>query len=145
MTHSRKSLGFILVVLLGAYGCAKGPAGSPDNRLAAAESKAQRLEEDFRAAAAARDSFRQRLIAAEEKLAQIQSSATQDRKDRDAAWAELKARTAERDTLQAQFDSFRTNLKELLGQAETALNQPGAKPPVLVGSQVAPGESNHHQ
>jgi septal ring factor EnvC (AmiA/AmiB activator) len=145
MTHSRKSLGFLLVVLLGAYGCAKGPAGSPDNRLAAAEAKAQRLEEDFRAAAAARDSFRQRLIVAEEKLAQIQSSATQDRKDRDAARAELKARTAERDTLQVQYESFRTNLKELLGQAETALNQPGGKPPVLVGSQVSPGESNHHQ
>ena len=24
-------------------------------------------------------------------------------------------------------------------------DQPGGKPPVLVGSQVSPGESNHHQ
>ena len=142
MTHSHKSLGFLLIVLLGAYGCAKGPAGSADGRLAAAEAKAQRLEEDFRAAAAARDSFRQRLIAAEEKLAQVQTTATQDRKERDAARAELKARTAERDTLQVQYDSFRTNLKELLGQAESALNHPGVSPPVLVGSQATPSESD---
>ncbi len=142
MTRSHKGLGFLLVVMLGAYGCARGPAGSGDGRLAAAEAKAQRLEEDFRAAAAARDSFRQRLIAAEEKLSQAQSTATQDRKERDAARAELKARTAERDNLQAQYDSFRGNLKELLGQAEAALANPDAKPPVLVGSQTPTGDTN---
>jgi chromosome segregation ATPase len=108
MTRSQKVLGFVMVTMLGAYGCAKGPAGG-DGRTAAAEAKAKRLEEDFRAAAAARDSFRQRLIAAEEKQAQLQkqldettTTATQDRKDRDAARTELRARTAERDQLQVQ-------------------------------------------
>ena len=130
MTRTRKVLGVLFVVILGVYGCARGPAGSPGagDRVAQVEAKLQRLEEDFKAAAAARDSFRQRLTAAEEKLAATQkqldgavAAAAQDRQDRDAARAELKAMTAERDAAQAQFAGFRKGVRELLGQAEAAL------------------------
>lgn len=132
MTHSHKVLGFLFVTMLGLYGCARGPGGN--NEKAALEAKVQRLEEDFRAAAAARDSFRTRLIAAEEKLTQTTkslenatASASKDRKDRDAA-------RAERDTLQTQYDGFRKNIKELLGSAEAALNPPSVPPTVVVGA-----------
>ncbi|MBX9582418.1 MAG: hypothetical protein K2X87_19110, partial [Gemmataceae bacterium] len=121
MTRTRKVLGVLLVVVLGAYGCARGPAGSPGggDRVAQVEAKLQRLEEDFKAAAAARDAFRQRLTAAEEKLARTQkqldeavAAAAQDRQDRDAARAELKAVAAERDAAQAQFAGFRKNVRD---------------------------------
>ncbi|MBX9627621.1 MAG: hypothetical protein K2X82_27720 [Gemmataceae bacterium] len=145
MTRTGKVLGVVFVTLLGAYGCARGPAGSPGggDRVAQVEAKLQRLEEDFKAAAAARDSFRQRLTAAEEKLAKAQrqldeavAAAAQDRQDRDAARAELKAMTAERDAAQAQFTGFRKGVRELLGQAEAALAPPPA--PASQAAQATP-------
>jgi len=143
MTRSHKVLGFLFVTMLGAYGCARGPSAGPDGRLAAAEAKVQRLEEDFRAAAAARDSFRTRLVAAEEKQAQSQkqadqaaATATRERQEKETARTELKARTTERDNLQAQYEVFRKSIRELLGQAESALANPPSNPPVLVGAQT---------
>lgn len=138
MTRSHKVLGFVFVAMLGLYGCARGPAGG--NERAALEAKVQRLEEDFRAAAAARDTFRTRLLSTEEKLTQTQktldaanATASQERRERDTARAELKTRTQERDTLQTQYDGFRKNIKELLGTAEAALNTPANPPTVVVG------------
>lgn len=149
MTRSHKVLGFVFVTLFGAYGCARGPAASaPDGRVAAAEAKVQRLEDDFRAAATARDSFRARLQAAEEKQGQLQRQIDQgnatlalERKEKDAVKGELKARTAERDNLTAQYDVFRKNIRELLGTAESALNGPAA-PTALVGTQAPPPANN---
>ena len=145
MTRSHKVLGFLFVAMLGLYGCARGPAASANGDRAALEAKVQRLEEDFRAAAAARDSFRQRLLAAEDKLALTQKSldrttatATQERQERDAARAEVKTRTAERDTLQVQYDGFRKNIKELLGTAEAAMNAPATPNPTAVVGVPAP-------
>lgn len=147
MTRSHKVLGFLIVALLGIYGCARGPAAGTSGDKAALEAKVQRLEEDFRAAAAARDSFRQRLLATEEKQTQTQqaldqanAAAVKATGEREAAKAELKARTAERDTLHVQYEGFRKNIRELLGTAETALNNPpaAAPPTVVVGSPTAP-------
>ena len=145
MTRSHKVLGFLFVAMLGLYGCARGPAASANGDRAALEAKVQRLEEDFRAAASARDSFRQRLLASEEKLSQTQkaleqttATATQERQERDSARAELKSRTTERDTLQVQYDGFRKNIKELLGTAEAAMNAPANPSPTAVVGVPAP-------
>jgi membrane protein involved in colicin uptake len=141
MTRSHKVLGFLFVAILGIYGCAQAPSSPPDNRSAAAEAKVQRLEEDFKAAAAARDSFRLRLLAAEERQVQLQrevdqatGAAAQERSEKEAARAELKARTAERDNLAVQYDVFRKSIRELLGQAESALNAPAGGGPAFVGT-----------
>jgi hypothetical protein len=145
MTRSHKVLGFLFVAMLGLYGWARGPASGANGDKAALEAKVQRLEEDFRAAAAARDSFRSRLLATEDKLNQTQKSleqanatASQERQERDAARAEVKVRTTERDTLQAQYDGFRKNIKELLGNAEAALGAPTAIPAVASGTTTTP-------
>lgn len=130
MTRSHKVLGFLLVALFGIYGCARNPTSAPASS-AAAEAKVQRLEEDFRAAAAARDSFRARLLQAEERHASLQrqveqqtASAAAERAEKEGAQAALRARTAERDGLQTQYDGFRRNIRDLLGQAESALAAP---------------------
>ena len=52
--------------------------------------------------------------------------------ERDTLKAEVKVRTSERDALQVHYESFRKNIKELLGQAESSLGAPRA--PVLVGT-----------
>jgi septal ring factor EnvC (AmiA/AmiB activator) len=142
MTRSEKILGFTLVAIAGVWGCSKAPESANPAKSSSLESKAQRLEEDFRAAAAARDQFRERLLATEEKLAaaetrnsQVQSQFDDVRTQRDVLKADLQTRTSERDNVMSQYEGFRKNLKNLLGQAETALNTPTAPAPVLVGSQ----------
>ena len=139
MTRAHKVLGFLFVAVLGVYGCARGPAAGPGERTAQLEAKVQRLEDDFRAAAAARDSFRQRLTAAEGQLAgakqqadAAQALAHQERQNLEAARAELKAAAADRDAAQGQYASFRKNVRELLGQAEAALAPVPAGPVVPV-------------
>ncbi len=140
MSRSHKVLGFLLVALLGIYGCARNP-GAAAGGDRTAEAKVQRMEEDFRAAAAARDQFRQRLAQAEEKQADLQrqldratAAATAERTAKDAAQSELRARTTERDALQVQYDGFRRTIRDLLGQAESALANPTAPAPAFVGS-----------
>lgn len=139
MTRSHKVLGFLLVAIFGIYGCARTPTASPEAK-AAAEAKVQRLEEDFRAAAAARDSFRARLLQAEERQAQLQrqveqatTTAATERADKESARADLRTRTAERDGLQTQYEGFRRTIRDLLGQADSAAANPTGAVPTFVG------------
>ena len=125
MTRSEKVIGFILVLVVGVWGCAKGPDSAAVGKNTSLEAKAQRLEEDFRAAAAARDQFKQKLLAAEEKLTAAETRATQLASERDRLTTDLQA-------MAGQYESFRKNLKALIGQAETALANPAAAPPVTV-------------
>jgi len=136
MNRSHKALGFVLVLLFGAWGCSKAPTTTAQgDKNASTEAKTKRLDEDFRAAASARDQFRLRLQAAEEKLAaaenrgaQLQAQLDEARAtlsaERDSLKADLKARTTERDNLAIQYEAFRKNIKSLLGQAENTLNTP---------------------
>jgi hypothetical protein len=138
MTRSHKILGFLIVAVFGVYGCAKGPVGTgTGDKSSSLGSKVQRLEEDFRAAAAARDQFKQKLLAAEERQAQLQKQFDQER---DALKAEVKARTTERDAVTTQYDGFRKSLKELIAQAEGTLPAPSLSPsqPAAVGVDIAP-------
>ena len=157
MNRSHKIVAFLLVVGSGIYGCAKNPTGNArSDSGTSTETKAQRWEDDFKAAAAARDQYRQKLLAAEEKHAQLQKTLDHERAvavaERDSLKAELKIRSNERDLLQSQYDGFRRGIKDLLAQAETLANPnipniptipapPTTSPtPALVGSQ--PSNSN---
>jgi len=133
MTRSHKILGFLVVIIVGVYGCAQGPAGTGTGDKNTQGSKVQRLEEDLRAAAAARDQFKQKLFAAEEREARLQKQLDNER-------VETKARTAERDSLATQYEGFRKSLKELLSQAEGTLPTPSLSqsPPSAIGVNVAP-------
>lgn len=152
MTRLLTILGFLLACVAGGA-CAKVPAGPPGaDRAAALEAKAQRLEEDFRAAAIARDQFRQKLAAAEDQLAAVEARIAQllrqldesrgalaaVTRERDALKADLTARTAERDAVTAQYDAFRKSLRELLGQAESARVVPTAPGVATAGPTTGP-------
>lgn len=126
MARHYKALGFLLVVTLGLYGCAKGPGGTPATESGGASAaKVQRLEEDYRAAVAARDHFRQKLAAAEEQQSkaqrELEATKTAAAAEREALKGEVKARTGERDALNTQFETFRKSLKELIGTADSAV------------------------
>jgi hypothetical protein len=145
MPRSLKILGFVLVTFLGAYGCAKGP-GSAATDKSNTTAQTQKLEEDYRAAIAARDQFRLKLTAAEEQHAkaqkdlemQLEQTRATAAVEKEALKGEVKARTGERDSLQIQYEAFRKNLKDLIGNADNAvgaLNLPAPKPPANQGAQ----------
>jgi septal ring factor EnvC (AmiA/AmiB activator) len=142
MPRSYKIIGFLLVTLLGAYGCAKPTTGGSSSADPTATAKVQKLEDDYRAAVAARDQFRTKLAAAEETGAKAQRELELTKAtaaaEKDALKGEVKARTTERDALQIQYETFRKNLKELIGTADTAvgaLNLPPLKPAADQGAQ----------
>lgn len=121
-----------LVVL----GCAKPSTqvvskSDSGDKLKSLEARVAKLEEDLRTAAAERDGAVARASSFEQKWKAETSRAIMFEKERDAARHALTSRTTERDTLQVQFDGFRKNLKELIGQAETA-SRPNAGSPANV-------------
>ena len=132
MNRTTKIIGFVLVTLFGVYGCAKGPEDGTE-KSTAPSAKVQRLEDDLRAVSSARDQLRQKLAAAEDRSIALQKQLDKER-------AELKARTTERDTVATQYEGFRKNLKDLLGQAESALANPGGSisPATSIGVEIAP-------
>ncbi len=133
MTQVQRALIVLLVATLGIWGCAQGPGASAE-KVKALEGKVARLEEDFRAAAAARDQFRKKLNENEQATAQLRQEFDVLQKDRDQLRAQLKTRTAERDSVAGQFDVFRKSLKDLIGQTEAAMSKPSA-PPITTVSQ----------
>ncbi len=131
MPRSYKIFGFLFVTLLGVYGCAKAPGTPAATESTTAAAKLQKLEEDHRVAVAAGDQFRQKLATSEEQATkakkdlelQLEQTKAAAAIERDALKAEVKARTGERDALQSQYDGFRKTLRDMLGNAETAVGQ----------------------
>lgn len=130
MTRYHKALGVFLVTMFGIWGCSRGPATSGGNatndRIKALEAKTTKLEEDLKATVAMKDQLRKKLSDSEDAQNQLQHEIERLNtvvKERDNM---IKTRTSERDTVNTQFEGFRKNLKELLGQAEAAL--PDRKP-----------------
>jgi chromosome segregation ATPase len=125
---------FTLTMLFGVWGCARNNAANTTltDRIQSLEAKTIRLDEDFRSASAQRDQFKKKLIAEEDARAQLQLEVEKLQlvvKDLHETKVQLQARTQERDQLVAQYDGFRKNLREILGQADTAMLQ--LKQPLL--------------
>jgi septal ring factor EnvC (AmiA/AmiB activator) len=143
MSRSYKAMIVMVVAALGLWGCAKGPGNGSTSaeRIKALEIKVSKLEDDFRAAAAARDSLRHKLAVIEEQRDNLEKELTGIVKERDDVKKQLAARTTERDALQVQYDHFRKGLKELLGHAEAALAPPPAQPVTEAAVAATPGKS----
>src|SRR5713101_8479054 len=99
MTQLQKGLIVMLVVLVGIWGCAQGTSGSTSaEKIKSLETKVNRLDEDFRAAAAARDQYRKKLTDAEQATAQLKIEVEALQlvvKERDELRVQLKTRTTE--------------------------------------------------
>ena len=135
MTSGNKALVVLVVASLGLWGCTQRPgAVGGAERIKALEKRIARLEEDFRAAATARDQLRQ-------KVARVESQRDRLQRECDELQQQIVTRTNERDTAQVQYEQFRKQLRSLLGQAETAANRSAAQPVTAVSAAPDPGRS----
>ena len=117
MTRTVKILLVLGLTVFGVWGCSKGSTGSTADK-SHNEAKVAKLEDELKSTAAARDTFRTKLAAIEEQLRTETARGVALQNERDVGLANWKAKSLERDQVQTQFDSFRNNIKELLGQTE---------------------------
>lgn len=116
--------------VFGAGGCSQGPNARAAliERIKVLEEKNARTEDDVRSMAASRDQSRQQLAKAEEHIQKLQIVV----KERDELRLKLQLRGNERDQLAGQYEQFRSNLRELVGQADAAvLRFPDGEPVVV--------------
>jgi septal ring factor EnvC (AmiA/AmiB activator) len=127
MTQYQKALAVLVVAVLGIWGCAQGPDGMASaDKVKNLEHKLARLQDDFKAAATARDQFKNKLVEAENLTTQLRQEIDSVQKDREQLRVTVKARTAERDAMSNQFETFRKQLKDLIGQTEATLAKPAS-------------------
>jgi len=145
MIRTFKILGFLLVVTVGIFGCSKGPGSastSTSNSNSGGDAKAHRLEEDYKAAAAARDALRQKLAAAEDQQSRLQKQLEQAKLEGESLRAEVRIRLTERDDMKTQYESFRRTIKDALGQAEAGALVPASNPGTAANSSPVPTIQN---
>jgi septal ring factor EnvC (AmiA/AmiB activator) len=141
MARANKALVVLVVAVLGLWGCAQRPAPVGLERLKSLEAKIAKLEDDYKAAAAARDQARKKLADTEEQRTKLQQDIDQQAKERDDLKQQVTARTTERDTLQGQFESFRKGVRSLLNQADTAATTPVPTPVISATDAPTGGKS----
>ena len=122
MSRANKALVVLVVATLGLWGCAQGPGNGSADKIRSLEEKVSKLEDDCKAATSARDGVKKKLAALEEEYVKKQQELDQ----------QIAARTAERDSVQTQFEQFRKNLRTLLGQADAAAGTP--QPPAAAAT-----------
>lgn len=135
MTCAKRALVILMFATLGIWGCAQGPesATKATDQIKYLEIKNGKLDEDFRAASAARDQARKKLAAAEDQFREAREELEQQvqtlTRERNEARQQLASRTTQLDSTVTQFEQFRKNIRELLGQAEAAATPVAPKQP----------------
>jgi chromosome segregation ATPase len=144
MSRSRQAIGVLIVTLFGLWGCSRAPSADGGSsataeKLKAVETKLARLEDDFRAAASARDQLSKKLMAAEEARTALQGQVAKMTQDIKAKDEQLQARTAERDSVAAQHKMLKDGLKDLLTKMEPEVKPEGSPmAPIIPTSNVKP-------
>src|SRR5215469_9449049 len=86
MTRGGKVFSVIVVVLLGLWGCARGPVGPSGQaeRIHTLETKCSKLEDDYRSVAGARDQASKQVDALKAERARLQKDLAEKQRERDA-------------------------------------------------------------
>ena len=142
MSRSRHAVGVLIVSVFGLWGCSRAPSADGSTgtaeKLKAVETKLARLEDDFRAAASARDQLGKKLVAAEDARTALVSQVDRLGKDLKAKDDQVAARTAERDQAAGQFKALKDELRDLLTKAENGMKSESPTVPVIPTSNVKP-------
>lgn len=144
MSRSRHAVGVLLVAVFGLWGCSRAPSADSGSaataeKLKAVETKLARLEDDFRAAASARDQLSKKLLAAEEARTALVVQVDRMGKDLKGKDEQITQRTAERDQAAGQFKALKDELRDLLGRAENGMKSEASPTvPVIPTSNTKP-------
>ena len=143
MLRNDKLVLLAVMACLGLWGCAKVSAtGTREaERIKYLEAKVSKLEEDFRTAAAARDLWKQKAAVLEKERAELARQLPVVIQEREDLRAQLALRTSERDTMQTQYDTFRKELRTLLGHADAAAARAPTQPVTAVTTLPPPEKS----
>jgi len=130
MTGTNKALLVVMVITtLGLWGCAQNPTGPATSaRIRDLESRNAKLEDDYRAAVAARDVIRKKLTSTEDLRAQQAEELKVVIRERDDFKQQLSQRGAERDALHGQLIQIGKDLQSLAGRIEAATGTPLTPP-----------------
>jgi septal ring factor EnvC (AmiA/AmiB activator) len=142
MIRFNKTTLFLLVAALGVWGCGRStpPETRGASQVRALEAKIAKLEEEVQTSQAARDHLRLKLEALEKDRGAIDKRFQVLAHERNDLRAQLMSRTSERDTLQTQYESFRAEIRNVLGHADAAA--PGSVRPVTAANlATSPGKS----
>ena len=136
MSRSRRAAAVLIVLVFGVWGCSCAPSASGGNaanaeKLKAVETKLARLEDDFRAAASARDQLSKKLIAAEEARTAMTAQLQRMTRELRAKDEQITTRTAERDQVTTQYKAFRDGLRELLAKCDDGKTDGSTVVPVI--------------
>jgi chromosome segregation ATPase len=135
MPRSYQLAGLLVVTIVGLWGCSRAPSADSGSataeKLKAVETKLAKLEDDFRAAASARDQLSRKLNTAEAQAERF----SRDAKAKDDL---LQTRTAERDQAVGQYKTLRDGLKDLLAKVEEGPKSEGPSVPIIPASNLKP-------
>jgi chromosome segregation ATPase len=134
MTRGGKVLSVMLVVLLGLWGCARGPSSQAE-RLRSLETKCSKLEDDYRSVASARDQARKQLAALEAERTRLKKDLADKEKEGNDLLQQVTTCTSERDNLQLRCNRMKKGLQDLLGQDDAMVP---VQTPTTTSSNVAP-------
>ena len=126
MFRAKFLLPALVIISAVIVGCSQRPTAATGGNDRTLEIKVAKLEKDLKAlqdeATKARAEAAQQIADAAKQVADLG-------KERDELRSLLKARTGERDVAQTQYDTFRKELKELVGKMDAAAN--GVAPPAV--------------
>jgi chromosome segregation ATPase len=143
MVREHRAIIFLVAAALGVWGCAKAtPQTSREaERIKFLEAKVCKLEEDFRTAAAARDLWKSKAVVLEQARGQLQKEIPPLLRERNELRSQVAARSAERDAVQGQYDSFRREIRNLLGHADANAGHAPAAPVSAANAPAVPARS----
>lgn len=140
MSRSHRAIAVLIVGLFGLWGCSRAPSndGANAEKLKTVETKLARLEDDFRAAASARDQLSKKLIAAEEARTAMTAQLERVTREMKAKEEQLATRTNERDQVTNQYKLFRDGLRDLLTKGDEGKMEPSSMVPVIPTGNTKP-------
>jgi DNA repair exonuclease SbcCD ATPase subunit len=130
--YSSRLLIVLAIAFLALWGCSKksAPSMSTSTSPSPLETRVAKLEEELKKVQESRELLVAEMAALRTRWQNEVTHTQTLTKERDTLKAELKVRTGEKETLQAQFDGFRKELRDLVGQMDAAT----LPPPVLPGN-----------
>lgn len=168
MSQNSKGFLLVVAMAFGLWGCARVSPGNSaqSERIKALEAKVAKMEEDVKSAIEARDHYRNQLAAVEQERTQMTKRLTQAARERDQAVQErdrlvqerdqlvsereqlarecnelrqvMASRTQERDSLLQQYETFRGEIRALVGQADAAAAPFSTAAPITAAADTSP-------